>query len=122
MIIGVGIDLTRISRIEESLKKPGFEDKFFSVRERVMFAKRGNRAETIAANFAAKEAFGKAMGTGLSGFKWQELSVLRTEIGAPYLAYEGSLSELVDQRKWRAHVSLTHEDNFASAYVIIEEL
>lgn len=79
MIFGVGIDLCDAGRLEKSLAKQSFLDHVFSPSEQALLASLGEkrRAETAAANFAAKEAFLKAAGTGLGGFAMPELAVLR---------------------------------------------
>ena len=88
MIFGVGIDLCDAGRLEKSLAKQSFLDHVFSPSEQALLASLGEkrRAETAAANFAAKEAFLKAAGTGLGGFAMPELAVLRQKSGAPYFA------------------------------------
>lgn len=121
MIVGIGIDTTTVSRVEKVLEKDNFKTRFYSDSELFMLAKRGNKAQTYAVNYAGKEAFGKALGTGLIGFEWNELSILRTEAGAPYCAYSGKLKELMEKNHWKAKVSFTHEGDYASAVVIIEE-
>ncbi|MDO5601776.1 MAG: holo-ACP synthase [Oscillospiraceae bacterium] len=120
-MIGIGVDVTTISRIEKSLGRPQFAERVFTLEERELLNKKSAPAQTAAANFAAKEAFGKALGTGLSGFSWQELSVLRDKNGAPYFAYTGALLNKMEQHGWRALVSLTHEGDAAAAFVILEE-
>lgn len=122
MIVGVGIDTTTISRIDNLLKKDnGFKTRFYSDGELFMLAKHGNKSQTYAVNYAGKEAFGKALGVGLIGFEWTELSILRTEAGAPYFSYAGKLKELMEKNKWKAKVSFTHEGDYATAIVIVEE-
>ena len=79
------------------------------------------RAETAAANFAAKEAFLKAAGTGLGGFALSELALLRAENGAPYFELQGRAAAWATQRGLTVHVSLTHERGLANAIVLLEE-
>ena len=85
MILGVGIDLCDAGRMEKSITRQSFLDHVFAPKEQALLAALGDkhRAETAAANFAAKEAFLKAAGTGLGGFAMPELAVLRRESGAP---------------------------------------
>lgn len=92
MIFGVGIDLCDAGRLEKSLAKQSFLDHVFAPSEQALLACLGEkrRAETAAANFAAKEAFLKAAGTGLGGFAMPELAVLRQKSGAPYFALRRS--------------------------------
>ena len=85
MIFGIGTDLCAADRMAAKLQKPAFVQRVFSPAEQALLNGRGgtHRAETAAANFAAKEAFLKAAGTGLGGFALSDLAVLRTESGAP---------------------------------------
>lgn len=119
-MIGVGVDMATISRIQKSMERPRFAQRVFSVKERELLTRKNGAVQTAAANFAAKEAFGKALGLGLSAFDWQELSVLRDEKGAPYFAYTGALLKKMTENRWRALVSLTHEKDTAAAFVIID--
>lgn len=123
MILGVGIDLCDAGRIEKSLMKQSFLDHVFAPSEQALLAALGEkrRAETAAANFAAKEAFLKAAGTGLGGFAMPELAVLRRESGAPYFALTGAASAWAAEQGVTVHISLTHERGLANAIVILEK-
>ena len=69
MIVGIGVDCTSVSRLAASIQRPHFVQRVFGQTEQALLQSRGGRAaETAAANFAAKEAFLKAVGTGLGGF------------------------------------------------------
>ncbi len=83
-----------------------------------LFRQRGMRPETIAANFAAKEAFAKALGTGVRGFSLGEVSVLRDRLGAPYFLLSGRAKQLAEERGLAFSVSLTHTDALAAAFVV----
>lgn len=123
MIFGLGTDLCDAGRIEISLAKQSFVDHVFAPSEQALLntlhGKR--RAETAAANFAAKEAFLKAAGTGLGGFAMAELAVLRRESGAPYFAPAGAAAAWLAEQHLTVHVSLSHESGLASAVVILEK-
>ena len=123
MILGIGIDLCAAARIEKSLGKPAFCDYVFAPAEQALLGNLGGkrRAETAAANFAAKEAFLKAAGTGLGGFALPELALLRAANGAPYFELSGRAAAWAKQRGLTVHVSLTHENGLASAVVVLEE-
>lgn len=122
MIFGIGIDLCDAGRLEKSLAKQSFLDHVFAPSEQALLASLGEkrRAETAAANFAAKEAFLKAAGTGLGGFAMPELAVLRRESGAPYFALTGAAAAWAAEQNLTVHVSLSHERGLASAVVILE--
>ena len=122
MILGVGTDLCDAERMEKSLARQSFVDHVFSAQEQTLLAgltgKR--RAESAAANFAAKEAFLKAAGVGLGGFALPELAVLRRESGMPYFALTGAAAAWAADHHAAVHVSLTHERGLAGAVVILE--
>lgn len=113
-----GIDLIKIERIEKSIRSPRFLARVFSAEENAFFASRGMRAETIAASYAAKEAFGKALGTGIRGFALKEVAVLRDPLGAPYFALSGNAARIAEERGLRFSLSLTHTKELAAAFVI----
>lgn len=114
--MNVGIDSIEISRIEKSLEIKGFLEKVFSAEEIEFFKSRNMRAESIAANFAAKEAFSKALGTGIRGFSLSEISVLRDRLGAPYIKLSGKALEAAKGLSFK--VSITHTKTTASAIVL----
>jgi len=120
MIIGVGIDVTELGRLTKSLALERFEEYVFSERERAAFSGRRDRVSKYAGCFAAKEAFGKALGTGVDGFALCEVSVLRDERGKPYLELEGRAADIVRSLGARAFVSITNTDEYAAAAVILE--
>ena len=64
-LMGIGVDMVSEARVARSIKRPGFLEKVYGPAERALLEGRGMRPQTAAANFAAKEAFGKALGTGL---------------------------------------------------------
>lgn len=123
MILGVGIDLCDAQRIEKSMAKQSFCDYVYAPAEQALLESLSGkrRAETAAANFAAKEAFLKAAGTGLGGFALSELALLRAENGAPYFELLGRAATWAAQRGLTVHVSLTHENGLANAMVVLEE-
>lgn len=113
----VGTDIVKISRIEKSIKSEAFLNRVFSERERELISKKG--ASTAAANFAAKEAFGKALGSGVRGFSLSEVEILREESGAPYILLSGDAERLAEGLTFS--VSLSHEKEYAIAFLIAEE-
>ena len=123
MILGVGIDLCDAGRMEKSITRQSFLDHVFAPEEQALLAALGDkhRAETAAANFAAKEAFLKAAGTGLGGFALTDLTVLRKESGAPYFALTGPAAEWTAANALTPYLSLTHENGLACAFVILEQ-
>ncbi len=112
-----GIDLVEIRRIQQSLEHPRFLTRVFSDAERELFREKRFSVQTIAANFCAKEAFSKALGTGIRGFAFTEVSVLRDSFGAPYFSFTGKAKEIAEQRRLTFSVSLTHTEEYAAAVV-----
>lgn len=117
----VGIDLVEIGRIKKSMKNPRFCSRVLGSTEYSQLKMRGFSAQSVAASFSAKEAFSKAIGTGLSGFSLGEVELLRTCDGKPWLKLSGSALEIAKQRNLRFSVSVTHTKEYAAAVVIGEE-
>ncbi len=105
-----GIDIIEISRIEKALKSnPSFLTKVFSEEEISYFHSHGSRTESLAGFFAAKEAFSKYLGTGISGFSFSDISVSHTPEGKPYLKFKGNMIN--------ASLSISHNKTTAVAVV-----
>lgn len=114
----IGVDLADVSRMEQCLENPRFLTRVFSKAEQEFLRSKGvSMASSAAANFAAKEAFSKALGTGIRGFSLNEVSVLRRENGAPYLSLGGKAKEIAERENLSFALSLTHEAGMACAVV-----
>jgi holo-[acyl-carrier protein] synthase len=122
MIGGIGIDAVKISRMGKWADNPLLLGRFFNLREIETTKKRGNgMSSSLAARFAAKEAFVKALGTGLAGIVLKDIMVLNGLNEKPELVLEGSaLAAMKTFGARRAHLSLTHEGDTAIALVILE--
>lgn len=122
-MISTGIDIIEISRIENSLKKDNrFIAKYFGEDEQQLFKQRKNaqtKIQTIAVNFSAKEAFSKALGTGVRDFSLNEVEILRNDLGAPYIKLSGKARALVEKKNASLSVSLSHTDTYATAIVVM---
>ncbi|WP_124101003.1 holo-ACP synthase [Ruminococcus sp. Marseille-P6503] len=114
----VGIDLIEIARIEKSVKSRRFVERVFSEKEIALFSSKSNSAESMAGNWAAKEAFSKALGTGVRDFSLNEVSVLRDGLGAPYLELTGNAEKIADKLGLEFSVSITHTSQLAQAVCI----
>lgn len=124
MIVGSGIDLVEIERIEQSAKRFGqrFLDRVFTPAEQAYCMRKRNSAESLAARFAAKEAGAKALGTGIShGVSWLEIEVVREPGGRPTIRFHGRAAEIAE-RMGVAHValSITHTASLSMASVLLE--
>lgn len=124
MLVGTGIDLTEIPRIQNSIARFGnrFLDRIFTSREKAYCLRKRNAAESFAARFAAKEAAAKALGTGISyGVSWLEIEVTRAPSGRPGLLFHGRAAQLAARLGvTNAALSLTHTDLLAMASVALE--
>lgn len=120
-MLRTGLDLLAIDRIRESIKNPRFIARVFSDEERDYFGAMKDPAPSMAACFAAKEAFAKAVGTGVRGFSLNEISVAHDEFGAPYLRLAGAAKDLAEQKGLSFSLSLTHTDDTAAAVVVAWE-
>ena len=121
-IYGIGIDLVEVVRIKKAVKRLGkrFLTNVYTERELRFCLPRKNRYLSLAARFAAKEAFLKALGTGYSkGITWQEVEVLDNEHSRPTFNIEGKAKKLLGKR--RVHLSISHIKDYATAVVVIEE-
>jgi holo-[acyl-carrier protein] synthase len=123
-IVGTGVDLAEVDRIEKSLQTFGarFQERIYTPREIAYCERFRNRAERYAARFAAKEAGMKALGTGWRrGVRWVDLEVVRQPGGRPTLVFSGEAGKIAERMGVR-HValSLTHTAQTAFAQVILE--
>lgn len=119
MIKGIGLDLCGVSRMEPLVTEGRFLEKYYTPAERAYIQNRGQLAAQSAAGiYAAKEAFLKAAGTGLSGAPLKEIEVTHTPLGQPMLKLHGRAAELAQGMK--VFVSITHENDTAAATVILE--
>lgn len=126
MIVGIGTDITSIDRVGKTLEKFGerFVNRILTTDERVRFERvRGpQKASHLAKRFAAKEAFAKAIGTGIrSPFRWHSVTVGRHASGKPELRADAAMAEYLAGRGVKAaHVSLTDDAGVAVAFVVLE--
>jgi holo-[acyl-carrier protein] synthase len=124
MIVGSGIDLVEIGRIQQSVERYGkrFLDRVYTAAEQAYCLRKRKSAESLAARFAAKEAGAKALGTGISrGVNWLEIEVIRELGGRPSLRFHGRAAEIAE-RMGVAHtaLSITHTADLSMASVVLE--
>ncbi|MDR1956324.1 MAG: holo-ACP synthase [Treponema sp.] len=122
MIIGIGVDVVHGYRLERWQRIPGLLERYFHPDELRTALSRGSGATlSLAARFAAKEAFGKALGTGLADIVLKDILVVNQHNGRPEIQLFGTaLSALERSGANRVHLSLTHERDNAIAVVILE--
>ncbi|MEJ6472381.1 holo-ACP synthase [Fusobacterium animalis] len=121
MIVGIGNDIIEIERIEKAISKEGFKDKIYTQRELENIKKRGNRAETYAGVFSAKEAISKAIGTGVREFSLTDLEILNDDLGKPYVVVSEKLDKIIKSKKedYQIEISISHSKKYATAMAII---
>lgn len=124
MIYGVGSDLIEIPRIERALQRYGerFAERILCAPELRRFRAHAKPAAYLAKRFAAKEAFSKALGTGIRApANWHGVWVSNQRSGKPQLEYSEPLAAFLERRGIRrAHLTLTDERGMAAATVILE--
>jgi holo-[acyl-carrier protein] synthase len=122
VIKGIGVDVVHVHRMKRWRKIPGLLERFFHEEELSSALEKGSGLElSLAARFAAKEAFGKALGTGLRGIVLKDIMVKNRHNGQPEILVSGTaLSALESCGARKIHVSLTHEKDNAIAMVVLE--
>ncbi len=122
MIRGLGIDVVSVERMRAWVDDEALLARFFHPNERTAISKRGNSAVlSLAARFAAKEAFGKALGTGLRGLSLRDIEVRNDELGKPELITHARAQQALGERGINSvWLSLTHERENAIAVVVLE--
>ena len=121
MILGIGNDIIEIERIEKAILKEGFKNKVYTQRELENIEKRGDRVETYAGIFSAKEAISKAIGTGVREFSLTDLEILNDDLGKPYVVVSEKLDKILKTKKedYQIEISISHSKKYATAMAII---
>jgi holo-[acyl-carrier protein] synthase len=122
MIVGIGVDVVHVDRLVRWRSIPGLLERYFHPGElSAALAKKGGADLSLAARFAAKEAFGKALGTGLAGIVLKDIMVENHHNGRPEIrVFNTALRALRDSGATKMHISLTHERDNAVAMVVLE--
>lgn len=124
MIYGIGTDIVEVSRIEDSLARFGnaFAMRILSEREMQEFVQSHTQARFLAKRFAAKEAFAKALGTGIRApATFENIAVAHDDLGKPVLDIAPALQQCLDSKGIRyMHLSISDEKSLAAAFVVLE--
>ncbi len=123
MIYGVGTDLIRVARIEEVLARhpTRFAERLLHPDELAQYMQSKRAANFLAKSWAVKEAFGKALGTGVRGYNNPDVGVVRGELGRPLLAYSELMrAKLAALGITAGHVSISDEEGLVTAFVVLE--
>ena len=123
-IFGIGTDIISVDRIKASLKNKNFISRIFNKKEILKCRKINNSISCYAKRFAAKEAFSKALGTGISnGINFNEIVILNKKSGKPYISVIGqtrkTLNKKFKRKKTKISLSLSDEKKYAVAFVTI---
>jgi len=125
MILGTGIDIIEVARIQASFEKFGerFVNRILLPDEIAYCLSHKNPAPFLAVRFSAKEAISKAFGTGIgSQLSWQDMEVRRKESGEPFVILHGNGEKLFAARgAKRLLISLSHTQNYATAVAVLED-
>ena len=126
MIIGCGIDLVKIERIEKIVNKWGdnFTSRVFTLLEREYCEKKkSNKYQSYAGRFAAKEALLKSLGLGMRGVNWKEIEIENDELGQPIIDMSGKLKKIASEKGVSKYfITISHTKDYAIAQVILEGL
>jgi len=130
MIYGIGTDICDIARIVRVFERHAdrFPQRILGPDEYLVYQARRQKVEQrgmkyLATRFAAKEAFSKAIGTGIRlPMTWHNCEILSQPSGKPYIKLHNELEELFEKNRLKAHVSITDEVTFVMAFVVVESI
>lgn len=121
MILGIGIDIVEIARIDRPAKNERFYTDFFSDEELEVFSACKYAPQTVAGRFAAKEAVLKALGQGIGGMPLREISVVKLPSGQPEVRLTGEAQRKAEELGVkRIHLSIAHDGGYAIAQAVAE--
>ncbi len=124
MIYGVGTDLVAISRLTDMWQRHGERalEKLLAPDERADCRASADPGRFLAKRFAAKEALGKALGTGIRApVLLPSMAIVHDELGKPGIRFTDALADWIAERKMICHLSLSDEADYAQAFVVVEE-
>lgn len=122
-VAGIGTDIARVGRFEKFLDgREAVLKRLFTEGELDYALDKRFPAPHLAARFAAKEAFLKALGLGLrQGIRWHDIEIVRDELGKPSLRLTGKAQEIFKERDYiNSHLSYSHDGDYAMATVVVE--
>jgi len=124
MIAGVGTDIVAVARLAGLWERHGERalEKVLAPAERAAFASASDPGRFLAKRFAAKEAFAKALGTGVvAPATLPNIAVVHDALGKPAFAFAPELAALLQSRSLVAHLSISDEREYAVAFVVLEQ-
>ncbi len=115
----IGVDIIEISRIKNACTRKKFKDRFFTACELAEVSGQKSYHTHLAGKFAAKEAVAKALGTGFSGIKWQDIEVLSEESGKPIIILKGKALEIFTAKGFeKILITISHSREYAIAFAV----
>ena len=119
-ILDIGVDVIEIERIKKAISKNAkFIDRIFTDREIEYFESKGFKAESIAGNFAAKEAVSESIGKGIRGYDFKDIEILRNELGKPVVKTYNNLEKIcIEYNVLEIKISISHCKEYAVANAI----
>lgn len=124
MIFGIGTDICAVARMAGAYRRHGerFAQRILTAIEQADFERSASRERLLAKRFAAKEAFAKAFGTGIRDqVGLRSVGVGHDAHGKPMLEFAPPLAQLMQEKRLRAHLSISDEQDYAVAFVVIEQ-
>ena len=123
-LFGVGTDIIQVNRLKKSFKKKQFLSRIYNEKEIAKCRRTKKNLSCFAKRFAAKEAFSKALGTGISkGINFNEIIVLNEKSGKPYINLINKTKKIVERKlkkkKYKVSLSISDEKDYAVAFVVI---
>tara|TARA_Y100000768_G_scaffold375636_1_gene346655 strand:- start:1027 stop:1410 length:384 start_codon:yes stop_codon:yes gene_type:complete len=123
-IFGIGTDIVKVNRLNKFLKKKSFLKRIFNQVEISKCNKIKNKANCFAKRFAAKEAFSKALGTGISkGINFNEIVIINEKNGKPFIRLlhktKQNVEKKIKKKNYKISLSISDEQNYAVAFVTI---
>lgn len=118
-IFGIGTDIIEIDRVKKNIENEKFIKRIFTENEIEYFKKKNMKRESIAATFSAKEAISKSIGTGIRGFNFIDIEIIRDEKGRPYVKQYGGFKKFcIDNNIYEIKLTLSHCKEYATATAI----
>lgn len=115
--LGLGNDIIEISRIEKAIKNLKFIEKIYTKAEIRLIMSKGNKSETYAGRFAAKESISKALGTGMRKISFSDIEVLNNKLGKPIVKFKNNIENY--NEKYLVEISISHCKEYAVSTAII---
>ena len=124
-ILGIGVDIVENKRIKKSIKNPLFKKRIYSSKELKQSKTVHNKVGYFSKRFAAKEAFSKALGTGLRmNLNFKDIEVINDKMGKPYYVKNKKITKIIQNnfkiKNFKCFLSISDEKNYSTAFTIIQ--